>query len=136
MNLPDTGLDPPVARPLPCCDASSVRPGSKSTSRAMLRRPFRGTLVAPHRFVNFPSNQAAEGPLEPGPLRARPPQSPVGAERGIMRISARRFSLWAVVLLAALLPGHALAQERTGEILGVVTDESGAPVPGALVRAE
>src|SRR2546425_5492694 len=53
-----------------------------------------------------------------------------------MRISARGFSLWAVFLMAALLPAGAFAQERTGEILGVVTDESGAPVPGALVRAE
>src|SRR5437870_11083742 len=53
-----------------------------------------------------------------------------------MRISARGFSLWAAVLMAALLPAGAFAQERTGEILGVVTDESGAPVPGALVRAE
>ena len=39
-------------------------------------------------------------------------------------------------MLAAFLPGVALAQERTGELLGTVTDESGAPVPGALVRAE
>ena len=60
----------------------------------------------------------------------------VGAERGIMRVSARGFSLWPVLLLMVLLPGISLAQERTGEILGMVTDESGAPVPGALVRAE
>src|SRR5438093_6843807 len=53
-----------------------------------------------------------------------------------MRISARRFSFWAVILMAALLPGLAPAQERTGEILGVVSDESGAPVVGASIRAE
>jgi hypothetical protein len=53
-----------------------------------------------------------------------------------MLVSARRFSLWAMLLLAALSPAISLAQERTGEILGTVTDESGAPVPGALVRAE
>src|SRR5207245_2358559 len=62
--------------------------------------------------------------------------APLGAERGIMRISARGFSLPAVLLLSVLLPGVSLAQERTGEILGIVTDESGAPVPGAVVRAE
>ena len=53
-----------------------------------------------------------------------------------MRVSARSFSLRAVLLLTLLIPGVSLAQERTGEILGMVMDESGAPVPGALVRAE
>src|SRR5437867_8793735 len=53
-----------------------------------------------------------------------------------MRISARGFSLRAVLLLTVLLPGVSLAQERTGEIFGMITDESGAPVSGASIRAE
>ena len=52
-----------------------------------------------------------------------------------------RFSAWgprlaAGLALLLLLAGLGYAQERTGEISGVVVDESGAPVPGATIRAE
>jgi len=53
-----------------------------------------------------------------------------------MRVSVRKLLLLVLFVLAAVVPGIALAQEATGEFLGTVTDESGAPVPGALIRAE
>ncbi len=39
-----------------------------------------------------------------------------------------------VVLLAAVLPGTAIAQDGTGTIRGLVRDSSGAPIPGATLR--
>jgi hypothetical protein len=52
-----------------------------------------------------------------------------------------RFSAWgprlaAGLVLSLLIVGIGYAQERTGEISGVVVDESGAPVPGATIRAQ
>ena len=52
-----------------------------------------------------------------------------------MRSCAHKLLL-ALVAFSVLLPVSVVAQERTGEILGMVTDESGAPVPGATIRAE
>ena len=53
-----------------------------------------------------------------------------------MRFSAWGPRLFAGLVLSLLIAGVGHAQERTGEISGVVVDESGAPVPGATIRAE
>jgi hypothetical protein len=45
----------------------------------------------------------------------------------------RRFALFCTLLAVLALPHYALAQRTTGDIRGVVTDESGAVLPGVTV---
>jgi outer membrane receptor protein involved in Fe transport len=53
----------------------------------------------------------------------------------VKRFLSVGFGLLALCLAISFAGGAAYAQERTGEILGTVVDESGAPVPGAAVVA-
>jgi hypothetical protein len=54
---------------------------------------------------------------------------------GLVRGSWSRVAALLAVA-ALLLSGTGYAQERSGEILGTVIDDSGAPVPGASIQAE
>ena len=51
------------------------------------------------------------------------------------RISRSIVAVWAVVLILAIAPA-AFAQLSTGSVNGLVTDESGAPMPGVTVTAK
>ena len=51
-------------------------------------------------------------------------------------MTAKHSQVWLVLTIAFLcVPGMALGQEVRGRIVGVVTDQSGAVVPGATVTA-
>ena len=47
----------------------------------------------------------------------------------------RRYLIASLLVLAAFAPAAALAQETTGTIIGTVTDQSGAVLPGVTVTA-
>src|SRR6266496_4343418 len=83
----------------------------------------------------------SSGPV-PVRVRARAPRSSTkthvhvpglaGGRKGVVM----RLFKGLLVLSLILAPLGALAQERSGEIQGVVSDEQGAPIPGATVTAE
>src|SRR5262245_5106729 len=56
-----------------------------------------------------------------------------GHELGRRRLRMRRSLVWALGIVVLLAPG-AWAQTASGQIYGVVTDESGAVLPGAAVN--